>query len=386
MTTYTSLLSTSSNQPLELLLSQVAEQIPDAYFDLFLLRDVDITDCFRDRYDRDTTLAAILSDKEFVDAVVLWLQGLLQKPQFAMHLDRQWFSAIATYLPSITLCGTGHSRQGAGIREMRSQSIQGLVNAVRLACRLYDLKVMKVPIVEIVCGTILDFCDCKQCKDFAGSIKQRDRIPGTECFDCFLIGDRGKKLDLLFDSLNKVCSAVNKDLDCKGRPWAIALELEPGPTYLLNDDDALGDVSSRLRNEATPLVVRNHVGLNVDFAHYRVANITANRVNDIKPLIVHAHICDNPGMHTRDLPVGDWMSLDDTSSIEYEMMRSVIEEYETPSSGRNKQLPSSGCIALELEGCGRPDWVYKGMALLKYMLWQCRRDSPPLKSSSPTVP
>ena len=99
-----------------------------------------------------------------------------------------------------------------------------------------------------------------------------------------------------------------------------------------------------------------YVGLNLDIAHLLSAGVSANEIENLKDAIVHAHISDLPGIHSRD-------------QVPATFTFPKYEQYESPDQGAAyapyisllRRCPGtqteirpgfSGVCALELEGCG----------------------------------
>ncbi len=144
-------------------------------------------------------------------------------------------------------------------------------------------------------------------------------------------------------------------------PFALAAELEPGETYVLNDLAALGMFRNKLAGKAE---LKDHVGLNLDIAHMRIGEplIGAADLRPFRDLVVHAHISDHPGMHTRDQVVGRWTSIErrDSGYVPYfELLQDRLR------SRADVGLPFSGAVALELEGCNRLRWIIDSLNAMK---------------------
>ena len=105
--------------------------------------------------------------------------------------------------------------------------------------------------------------------------------------------------------------------------------------------------------------LKTRVGLNVDIAHYRVAGIESDFLDEHKHLIVHSHICDLPGMHTNDQSMGSW--------TEVETLESPFFPYLLQIATSN-HLNRTKCVALELEGNNRTSWLLRGLCELRRLL------------------
>lgn len=350
--------------------------------DLFVLRSLDILEIDMELEARDQPC---LDPREtpFADQVRTTTQILAQDanlPRLVDWVGRQFhaanagvpeneqsrIAAMATYFPDIT------SRS----KEYRELAIHALANTVRLGLELRDVVTpmardanSRPVIVELVCGTILDQCECAECR--------RDR---ENRIDFVMVATDPSKVRLLCDSLGEVCGEVERTHP--GRTdWALAMELEPGPTYVLRNIEQIAEVFTELqtarRNRPAPATMARHIGLNADIAHASIAGVPARtaRTPDGKVIrgldefadrIVHGHICDHPGMHTRDQVPGVWKPVDrgDNEYRPYLELLAAVGAAPPRQSG----LPFSNTVALELEGCNRIGWVHESIVALKQLL------------------
>jgi hypothetical protein len=150
-----------------------------------------------------------------------------------------------------------------------------------------------------------------------------------------------------------------------GADWAIALELEPGPAYALNDRNALAMLVQHLTGEADYVELLPHIGVNLDIAHMKIAGVEANDLEEFKDWIVHAHIADHPGMHTVDQVVGTWSPVERSEGRDYPYLRLLSRI--NPDSPDRCGLPFTRTIALELEGCSRIGWIHRSLVAMKHM-------------------
>jgi hypothetical protein len=216
---------------------------------------------------------------------------------------------------------------------------------------------MDHPIVEIVCGTVIDP------GPEGRSSPRRD------------VYHRDYKLDLLCCSLTRVIERVIEEVG-ESHPFALALETEPGEVYVLNHQESIRKIVERLdgtiRVEGANLkLLREHVGLNVDIAHMRIAGIKATDLRPFVDWIVHAHISDHPGVHTHDQIVGSWTHPCRLKGGYREYLDLLLERATSAHSQRNtgrKPLPFSRAVAVELEGCDRMFWIHDSLARLKHAI------------------
>jgi hypothetical protein len=287
-------------------------------FDLMLIRDVDLIQA--KIYDECTPLkrmASIVRDDGFMKKIAEWFE--LQTKD--LHLK---IPALATYFPDVS-----------SVHECRRQeAVDAIVNCIRFA---FELRQVSVPIVEIVCGTIIE------------PAEWNNGQPSARVNEYHL----DHKMDQLFTSLHDVVTRV-ADEHGNDRQWALALEMEPGETYLLNGLEAMQAVAERLDGtrplpkEVPKDALRSlqlHVGYNIDIAHMRIAGVEADQLSEFRDRIVHAHIADHPGMHTHDQPLGSW-----TNVVRYDggyvpYLGLLMERLDNSTD-----LPFSGAVAIELEG------------------------------------
>ncbi|HEX4610298.1 MAG TPA: hypothetical protein VH092_19060, partial [Urbifossiella sp.] len=338
-------MTSCSTRPLAEFVAEVREVGGAARFDLILLRETDL-DAFRRSLDPGYKLPAqsrhaadpanpvtrFLADADPArcDQLADWIAAQLPP----RGPDDRPVAALATYLPGVTSLTAAH----------RADAVRALANCVRVGLSLQARGRMREVVVELVCGSILDRCGCPACA-------RANPHGHPRCH----VSDRGQKVELLVRSLREVVAAVAAG--GAAPRFALGLELEPGPTYVLNDIDAI-DRLMALSSE-NPLI-RDHVGLNIDIAHMRIAGIAADRLAPWRDRIVHAHVADHPpGMHTRDQPPGTWTPVYTPDSPYHPYVRLLADRARAYEPGHG--LPFSGAVALELEGCDRIDWVYQGV-------------------------
>lgn len=349
MTTSTlrpSVITSSSHLPLGSLV-RCLEQFPDAQFDLFVLRDPDLRDLQSqlkltgDKLSVETVLEMQGSIESICDWVGEHATTLMRAPNRIMTVPP--VGALATYFPLIS------SRDANEIKSV----VSSMVGCIKLAVRLKEKGHSDIPVIEIVCGSRVSFCKCDRCK--------ADGNRG------FILPERDAIAQVL-DVLLQVVEIAEQDRAVKKSEWALALEFEPGGLYSLGSAEALTSLFAALQVDKYKSL-KNRVGINVDVGHMRIAKIPAqffeeeNRSN----LIVHSHICDNPGMHTRDMPMGMWTPIDGSATFDIEYL-SLFEKARETVSSRPNGLPFSGSVALELEGCSRVQWIVQGVAGLRHLL------------------
>lgn len=352
-----SVITSCSQKPLGNLIAELNAVSNVSMIDLYVLRDVDLQDMKAEGFellgpskvspelDADSS-AIVLSIERNVETIADWVESRLKSTK-----DRPLtqIAALATYFPHITARSKQEFEIDGTKLSRRKLAIEAITNTVRLAIELQKRGLMKNAVVEIVAGTILDECNCSRC---VGLGRKNKRF--------IFESDRASKLRAFCDGLLDVVNKVNDD-----RNWAFAVELEPGTSYVVNSADAIRTLLKIAETEFTPL--SKHLGLNLDVAH---ASIVRRRktldFSEFKDYVVHSHICDTPGMHTRDQPLGTWQPLEKARAAEYEDLRLLTEIANTRQVGSSHK-PFTSCVALELEGCARMSWVHNSLSRLLYM-------------------
>jgi hypothetical protein len=353
-----SVITSSSDRALGAFIDEVGAIDRVNTLDLFLLRQRDILDMTapqprlldpadpqrlltREKVDLYSSADLMAVDGN-VSRVQEWIAREFQERPAAK------ISAFATYFPQIV--NESERRPSYALdendeRTLRDVSIEALANTVCLGLELKeeDLWLSDV-IVEMVCGSKLD----------EGESRTRVKV-----------ADDDKKIQFLLRSLTQVVKKVHQRRGREGESWALGLETEPGDTYVLRDHQQLGRLVAMLDQEDEFALLRSHVGLNVDIAHMRMAGVPAGWIRkNASHLVVHAHITDHPLMHTRDQRIGGWMPVDRFDAEEYEFLFELAGIGSARGAGG---LPFSGCIALELEGCGRISWIHSSLNALRQM-------------------
>jgi hypothetical protein len=97
----------------------------------------------------------------------------------------------------------------------------------------------------------------------------------------------------------------------------------------------------------------------------RIAKIRAETLNEFADRLVHAHIADHPGAHTRDQAPGSWTAAlsPDSGYLPYLRLLAERAQRHQPTAG----LPFSGAFALELEGCDSLSPVYSSIPIMMHM-------------------
>ena len=372
-----SVITSSSDFPLSGMVRQLGDISNLKTVDLYLLRDIDVREIMELKNQEEWTDPAGQTNVKTITRLMAnadvgklgdWILDQFDDvgsgpPASAAtggktkaRLLKSRIAAFATYFPDLSYpCAL---KQDDG-QNRRMWAIDALANCVRLACRLHKEKLSETevpfasPIIEIVCGVRLDRCHCSSCQD-----------------KIIWEFDDEAKFNILFTSLTEVCQRVDQDESDRGVSYKFALELEPGLTYALRDEATLKTAARLLLQKYPQLADR--VGLNLDIAHWRAARVPLELLSERIPestltppqtygdLVVHSHICDlPPQMHSRDQPLGRWDPID-SKGDGHAAWLSRLAKY----AGRD----FSRHVAVELEGCGRIDWVHRSIASLRQVL------------------
>jgi sugar phosphate isomerase/epimerase len=300
---------------------------PNILFDPLMLRAEDIKHMQLEKIPLANceTAAGVLSTHENIPRVAKWLVTHLANGGAKV-------GALATYFPQITSL----------TKVDQEEAINAIVGCVRIAQELKARELMALPVVEIVCGTITDTCHCDRCA------KKPDIFESTP----------QAKFEQLRHALREVRKRVTGD-------YFLAVEMEPGATYLLNGIERLMMFNDLVMNDK---VLRANVGFNLDIAHMRIAEIGAAELEPLMPRVLHAHISDHPFMHTRDQPVGKWTSVEcDPEGGYAPYVWLLAKRYDATSDLDGDELPFTGAVALELEGCDRIAWVRQSLDSMDHL-------------------
>jgi class 3 adenylate cyclase len=236
---------------------------------------------------------------------------------------RPRFSAVATYFPEI------------GIYPHDEESEHRRVTAVAaLRNTLYLAHMIGCRVVEVVGG---------QCIPASG------QPVGDWNWEDYR--KRGLKalsaaLESVFSNDSGLIEGLGPNpLDKLDNPPCLALELEPGRPYLLNDHYAFIELRDHIQDHR----VRQNIRLNADIAHMFILGYKRPQdlPQEVQECIVHMHISDHAGTsqwggsHAADLPPGTFHFRDD-----YEpWLRFAIQQ-------ANAETTFSGAIAVEMEAVG----------------------------------
>ena len=139
----------------------------------------------------------------------------------------------------------------------------------------------------------------------------------------------------------------------------LALELEPGPLYALRNWGSLQRLCQVLDSRRDG--IGGVVGLNLDVAHWSLAEIDPKKVLDSKVVlrrILHAHASDHGRGHFGDVEVGTIHGREHFASwLNVVQQAARIQETDLP--------PRSGYVSIELEACKDRDMVKRSATFLR---------------------
>lgn len=336
-----SVITSSAVVSLGALVEEVLDLHGEASIDLMVLRPEDADRLGITWAGGDDRISDLMADR--YDEVRDGFVELFRAYRREYPSRRVRIAAAATYFPDVSCADRGR----------REKAVRAVVNTVRLCHHLMDQRDLGMDVVacvEVVCGSLLEPVDTSAGRQVL--VKQYT-LPA--------------KLRYLVESLQRVC----EELAPADRPYALALELEPGATYVLRDLDSLRQVHKAVSRAG----LAGHVGLNLDIAHFRIAGVTPTALRgdggaepDLTEWIVHSHIADHPlQMHTRDLAIGAFTDVErlptDLCAYLDLLMARAAHAARHPGG-----LLFTNSVALELEGCSRMRWVHDSLAHLKRLL------------------
>lgn len=181
-------LTSSSMYSLDDLVSEVIQVTGVACFDLLLLRDSDVIELDRQGILRPESPADTTVDKRAHtrlmaespwERIADWIIAKFEP--FRATTPGLRVPALATYYPEIASLSS----------ERRDLAVDALTNTIRIALKLKDAGLMTEPIVEIVCGQLLDTCECGACKDQVFIAPKEEKYAHL-LESCLCVIDRGR--------------------------------------------------------------------------------------------------------------------------------------------------------------------------------------------------
>jgi sugar phosphate isomerase/epimerase len=114
-----------------------------------------------------------------------------------------------------------------------------------------------------------------------------------------------ESIRVLIRRLKRVVRHMKRALGVEDLDFALALEIEPGPLFVLNSIHSVRRVADRIRSEKD---LNQVVGFNIDIAHCILAGIQPLDIFDrgiVEDRVCHFHISDHGIGHFGDAPLGD---------------------------------------------------------------------------------
>jgi class 3 adenylate cyclase len=230
--------------------------------------------------------AAKLTKEDIEQRIAVRLRALLASAYNGALVGRR---------PRIAALATFFARISSLDDEKREDAVNAIKNALRLASEL------GCHCVEIVGGTSVPMLGSTSSRESA-----RNKTPEEY---------RAERMNALVDSLCDLADFWQRELNADGgHAPLLALELEPGPGFLLNSIDAYREVKTALQTRQRQGVsgaaaALECVGLNLDVAHAFLLGLDAEEIEkEFLHDIVHMHLSDHAGhagrggVHAADLP------------------------------------------------------------------------------------
>ena len=258
--------------------------------------------------------------------------------------------ALASFIPELA---RSESRAEGGVKALQ--------NLVKIAYNLQDAG-HEVRVVELVAGSRVE------------EFNSRKTAEGKDNVSVSFFSPDGAQLALV-RNLRKVVSRI--DLD---RELRLAIELEPGPFFVLGNHETLLDLAERIDEPRTWMeegekeeVGRqraNRVGFNLDISHWNIAGIDPDWIRLhpeaelIRKRIVHAHVGGhNRTAHFGDAPLvdghGKWLNPPEDLLPWIQLLEEI---------GRDKNTLFSGHVSQEMEAARSTNQVvrsYKALCKIK---------------------
>lgn len=254
-----------------------------------------------------------------------------------LHCGERPIIALATYIPEI-------SKRNQATAGKSESALAGVIHLARLLRESSPLH--KVFVVEAVAGS--RFSTGVASNRSGGSNDDAKLNLNIELDEDHVVQDR--VIERLENVVNEVTGVASKN---EGWP-TIALELEPGPFFVLRDFETLCQLAERIdRNK----LLYDKVGFNMDISHWRIAGIGIQEIREhvaVADRIVHAHISGHhPHAHFGDsIPTErDWLAFEPWIELTMDLMSPIMQKRRI-----ERALPQfSGFVSVELEASQHAD-------------------------------
>lgn len=270
--------------------------------------------------------------------------------------------AITSFIPEISLAPTLHTGWSFFDRQ-----VQGAIeNLLRFAVAFGRRMGNRTPVVQMVAGSRISGIrkTLAQGGEAAGDdvLLEAQVAAGTGAAGFHMIENRLKQA---FQKVrNEIPPGQTEEREALDRV-RIAVELEPGPLFLLNGPRALIEFCSVL-DRSTSNDVKRRVGLNLDIPHWMLARITPEWLREhsgVEQRIFHAHVSG----HSQRAHFGDFSlrHVDDSAAGH---ARSWLAELKRLAASPDAAGNFSGFVSLEFEVPPDPDAVWQSVEALIEML------------------
>ena len=361
-----SVMTSCSVRPLAEFIADVHRATGTRAFELFLLRHEDLRGVVEagnriglnlnssEGVTHPNPITRLLAANDSWRALAEWAFCEFAEVNRSVTGDKLFPVAFATHLPGITSL----------YPDRRLKAILALTNSVRMAIELSRRGVRPPhPVIEMVCGSILDPCNCKSCN------------ASSYGYSRSFVSRRADKELLLMQSLREVVREVK--VTHGNDPFTLALEVEPGQAYLLNGASTYEHLAQQVNpTEWLPLhsimqqieadpVLSSIVGLNMDIAHAITTGISANMFRRYSKRLAHGHISDLPRMHSKDQPLGSFNPVLTPDSVFRPYLQLLAERMTAPLD--SERIGCSGAFSLELEGCSTSEEVFRSLPAMAHI-------------------
>ncbi len=258
-------------------------------------------------------------------------------------------TALSTFFPDI-------SRTGPGSQAIQGAAVRALRNSLKLATHLKRLGGHPCSCVEAVCGSWVETHPTRSGSNAKASADSNDET----CTISFSTKDT--KFDCLIRAVADAIEGAGEDCEA-----CVALEIEPGPFYLLNNAPSVELFLDKLeKTKNLQMATKDRIQLNLDIGHALVIDKAVQgslwsvlHKDRSQRKIVHAHISDHVDWHCVDLAPGAKVSVGPES-----MYRDWLDFY----LGLSRNTFHTGAIALEMEAASSIVALLTGLRRTSYLL------------------
>jgi len=273
-------------------------------------------------------LLAEINDRE--------MEVLVQEMLTAVEIAGSKLVALTSFIPEVNL---------ADDVKRADDAVQGLM---KIALEIGRQAKAPPPVVQMVAGSSVgNIVEVNKNKDDG---KSENDEKSSKRFEV-RIADRSQAMSRILRRMSRCLKYIEVNYETRFASQLddlrIAFELEPGPLFLLHDWESIIDFCELVENSECQLV-KQKVGLNLDIAHWWLANISVAQVSSAPKIldrVFHSHVSGHSKRaHFGDISLKrlmpdekeefiDWLSLlidHAESSVDYSGYVSV--EYEAAKS------------------------------------------------------